>query len=179
MTPAQMDAARGLAFATRKGDVRSPARPALGFILGTTREQDIHRWANRAHLHCDDVRPGFVKCVNVPPETVGRSPSEGSIDELALGFDAQDRLANVTTLREHLDTARASRSSTEIASYLRGLLGPPERQGGGLDPTSLAAPGALGLATVSYRYSDYMAELAAMNLASGCSIREHYISAND
>ena len=180
LTPEQMDTARRLALATRKGEAPAPSRPALGFSLDATSAYDVHLWAARANVNCEDVRPGFMTCANVPPDAVGRSAAEGLIDELALGFNRRGQLVNVTTMRGHLDPRRASSVSSDIASSLRDSLGPATHAAGAMTAASLAEPGAIGMATVSYRFSDYVAEIEAMSLPScGLSVREHYVSSRD
>ncbi len=180
LTPAQMDTARHMALATRRGEAPAPSRPALGFSLDSTSIDDVRRWAERVHVSCEDVRAGFITCASVPSEAVGRPEGEGRIDELGLGFNRRGQLVNVTAMRGHLDPLHASLVATEISSSLRSSLGSATHSAGALTAASLAEPGALGMATVSFRYRDYLAEIAAMNLpSSGLSVREHYVSASD
>jgi hypothetical protein len=180
LTPAQMDTARHLALATRKGEASAPSRPALGFALDATSAGDVHRWADRSRVTCEDVHQGLITCANVPSEALGRPASEGRIDELALGFNQRGRLVNLTTMREHMEPRRASIVSSDIVSSLRESLGPAMHTAGALTASSLSTAGASGMATVSYRYSDYVAEIVAMNLpSSGLSVREHYVSSSD
>ena len=180
LTPAQMDTARHLALATRRGEAPAPSRPALGFSLDSTSIDDVRRWAERVHVSCEDVRAGFITCASVPSEAVGRPEGEGRIDELGLGFNRRGQLVNVTAMRGHLAPLRASLVSTDISSSLRSSLGRATHSAGSLTAASIAQPGALGMATVSFRYRDYLAEIAAMNLpSSGLSVREHYVSASD
>ena len=180
LTPAQMETARHWAVASRKGEDVAPARPALGFTLDVTSEKDVHRWAIGAGVHCEDIRAALVVCKNVPPQAVGRPAGDAPVDELALGFNLRGQLVNVTTMRAHLGAREASSVSNGIASGLRAALGPATHSAGSMAAASLGAPGALGMATLSYRFGDYLAEVAAMNLpSSGLSVREHYLSARD
>ena len=50
---------------------------------------------------------------------------------------------------------------------------------GSFDDAHLAVHGAQGMGTLTYRYSDYIAELTAMRFQTGLVVREHYRSAND
>lgn len=180
MTPAQMDVARQIAVAGRLGATEAPARPALVFALDSTTLADVHSWAAREHVECDDVRAGLVKCTNVPPSAVGRAGLEGTIDELALGFGARGRLVNVTTLRADLRPDAAARAAEDIVSSLAADLGAPAKTAGDFAIGHLAQPGAASLATRAYRYRDYVADVTAIHLpSSGLSLREHYMSAND
>jgi hypothetical protein len=180
MTSGEMDTARHWSLTTRRGEGPAPVRPALGFSLDTTTENDVHQWAKGANLSCEDKRDGFIVCTAVPPETIGRPAGGAAIDELAFGFNRRRQLVNVTTMRTHLRPLDASAVSSRIASGLRDALGPATRSAGSLAAASLAQPGTLGMATVSYRFRDYVAEMATMNLpSSGLSVREHYVSASD
>jgi hypothetical protein len=180
LTPAQMDTARHLALAERKGDSPAPSRPALGFALDATSASTVRRWAAASKVSCEDVRTGLITCANVPPEALSLPSGEGPIDELVLGFNQRGLLVNVTTMRAHLEPRAAATVSSVIASSLRESLGPATRASGVLNPASLAKAGALGMATLSYRYNDYVAEVAAMTLpSSGLSVREHYVSSRD
>lgn len=166
----QRDRARKLASAGSHGAPRAPARPAFGFALDVTTLGDVHAWARSEGLDCDDSGAGLVKCAHVPGP-------QGIVDELVMAFDGRDRLVNVTTFRTHLDPDTAAATARGIAASLAGALGPPTTSAGAFDGADLATPGLAGLATVSYRFSDYAADVTAMNLArSGPSIREHYMS---
>jgi len=180
LTPAQMETARHWGLATRKGGDPAPARPALGFMLDSTTLDEVHEWAKKVNIKCDDVRPGFIVCTDVPPQAVGRPAGNPQVDEIALGFNPRGQLVNVTTMRAHLRPFDAAVIASGIADNLRGLLGPATHSEGTMTAHALAQPGTLGMATVSYRYRDYVAEMVTMNLpSSGLSLREHYVSAND
>jgi hypothetical protein len=180
MTPAEMDVARHIAVTGGRGAGEAPARPALVFTLDATTLVDVHSWAARAHVACDDVRPGLVKCAHVPPGAVGRANVEGPIDELTLAFGARGRLENVTTFRTDLRPGAAARAAEDVVSSLTADLGPPAKSAGDFALDRLAQSGAASLATRAYRYRDYVAEVTAIHLpSSGLSLREHYMSAND
>lgn len=181
MTPAQMDTARSLAVSASRGTRIAPFRPALGFALDATTLPEVHAWAAREHVDCEDARAGFVTCSHVDPIAIGRPAIEGAIDELDLGFDVRGHLVNVTTLRSHMRSDDAAKAARDMALWLSAKLGPADRaNGGAFDARRLAVAGVDSLATVGYRYRDYFADVMAMNLpASGASVREHYMSANN
>jgi hypothetical protein len=132
----------------------------------------VRAWARSARVGCEDARADLVTCAHVPA-------AAGTIDELALAFDAQGRLVNVTTLRTHMGATAAAAAAHAIAVSLGRELGPPTTSGGAFDGAHLAEPGVAGLASISYRFSDYVADVTAMNLPhSGSSVREHYMSAD-
>jgi hypothetical protein len=179
MTPVEMERARHIAAAVR-GAEPAPARPALGFVLDTSTLADVRAWASRTHEDCDDPHPGLVVCKDVSPAALGLDPSLGKIDQLVLGFDTHSRLVNESTLRENLAADTAARAARGIVSSLQAKLGPAARQAGNFDAHALARPGAAGISTVEYRFSDYMADVSTTNLGStGPLLREHYMSARD
>jgi hypothetical protein len=179
MTPADMERARHIA-AEDRGSESAPARPALGFVLDSSTLADVRAWASRTHADCDDPHPGLVICTDVPPEALGLDPAEGTIDQLALGFDTQSRLVNESTLREHLAPEKAARTARGIVASLQSKLGPAERRAGDFDAAALAQPGAAGISTVAFRFSDYVADVSTTNLGTtGPLLREHYMSARD
>ncbi len=180
MTPAQMDTARALAAAGNRGARSAPVRPALGFTLDATTLAEVHTWAARERVACEDARAGFITCSHVAPQALGRPAVDGAIDELDLGFDVHGHLVNVTTLRSHMKSDDAASTARDVATWLSGELGPADRANGAFDAGRLSIAGADSLAAVGYRYKDYFADVIAMNLpASGASVREHYMSANN
>lgn len=180
MTAQEMERARHIALATERGERAAPHRPALGFALDATTLADVRAWARGERADCRDPHPGLVVCVHVPPGAVGGDAAEGAIDELVLGFDTQGRLVNETTLRAHLSPGAASRAATTIVASLEAQLGLPAKSAGGFDPAHLRGSPSSSISTVSYRYTDYVADIVTMSLPdSGSLIREHYMSAND
>ncbi len=183
MTPAVAEHARHMALgieAVEAATVPAPARPALGFALDSTTLQEAQSWAHRQHVDCEDTRPGLMTCTGVRPEALGQPPAQGPIDELALEFDPRDRLVNMTTLRTHLTPASASTVARAIVTSLAEKLGPAGRRAGDFEPPALGARPAGSISTVRYRFTDYVADVTAMNApSSGPSIREHYMSARD
>ncbi|MGH7271535.1 MAG: hypothetical protein ACREJ3_13985, partial [Polyangiaceae bacterium] len=180
MTAKEMEHARHMGLADHRGTVAAPSRPALGFALDATTLADVHAWADRAGVDCKDKHPGLVVCAGVNPGTMGLDPAEGTIDELALGFNTRGLLVNETTFRSHLSPQVAASAARDIVSSLVAKLGPAKESAGAFDAARLSSPSATSISTVSYLYRDYVAEVSAMNLPnSGPLIREHYMSAND
>ncbi|HEX4449068.1 MAG TPA: hypothetical protein VH044_20145 [Polyangiaceae bacterium] len=179
MTAVELERARHIG-AEARGTEAAPARPALGFTLDTSTLADVRAWATRTHADCDDPHPGLVVCKDVAPQSLGRDPAEGTIDQLALGFDTHARLVNESTLRQHLAADTASRTARGIVASLESQLGPADRRAGRFDAKALAQPGAAGISTVMYRFSDYIADVSTTNLGvTGPMLREHYMSARD
>jgi hypothetical protein len=173
---AELDSARHAVTRAERGVVAAPARPALGFELDKTTVADMRAWAERSHVTCDDVREGLFLCKNVAASALGSPDADGPATELHLGFDTRGHLVDVSTMRMHASATPAR----DIEARLEAQVGMPQEKSGSFDGEHLAKPGAAGLSSVSYRYSDYMAEVIAMRFqADGLVVREHYMSAND
>ena len=121
-----------------------------------------------------------MTCKDARPEDLGLPAAQGRIDELALEFDPRGRLVNMTTLRTHLTPVSASTEARAIVASLTETLGPAEQHAGDFAASTLGAAPAGSISTVRYRFTDYVADVTAMNApSSGPSIREHYMSARD
>lgn len=180
MTPAVAEHARHMALGAETATAEAPARPALGFALDATTHQEAQAWARREHVDCEDTRPGLMTCKGARPEDLGVPPAQGRLDELALEFDPKGRLVNMTTFRTHLTPASASAEAQAIVASLARTLGPADRHAGDFAAATLGARPAGSISTVRYRFTDYVADVTAMNApSSGPSIREHYMSARD
>lgn len=179
VTVQQLDAARHGVVAASRGTEPAPARPALAFKLDESTVSDVKAWALRASVPCTQDRDWLLKCSNVPAASLGRSSSEGSVDELAFGFAANGRLVNITTLRRHLSTDDGSRVMREISTALVTELGRPQALPAAVATGSVSSE-PLSAMEMSLAYSDYIAEVSAINLpSSGVAVREHYLSARD
>ena len=179
MTAAQADVARHLALAVGRESASAPARPALGFVLDATTLADARRWKSDHHLACKEPREGLLQCADVPAQALGLSPAGGAVTDLELEFGPQGRLVNATTLRSRLTAQAASTAAGGIAASLGKSLGAPTRSTGSFDADHLARPIAESIATLSYHYADYVADVTAMRLATGVAVREQYMSARD
>jgi hypothetical protein len=181
MSAAQMDHARHMGISSLGPATKdAPARPALGFDLDVTTLADVHAWAAREHLDCEDAREALVKCTAVPAAALGRPADLAAVDELVLAFNPQGHLVNLTTLRTHLAPDQGAHAAQVIVSSLDGSLGVSGDSTEDFAPTHIAQAGAAGLASRAYHYGDYVADVTAMTLpASGLALREHYMSARD
>jgi hypothetical protein len=174
---AEIEPARRAAIAGERGLDPAPARPALGFALDRTTVAETQAWAKGAHVACEDVREGLLRCKHVPAAAVGLPESDGPVSELYLGFDTRGRLVDVSTMRMHLTGTGVVR---DVEGKLVSEVGAPHQTSGSFDEAHLSLEGAQSLASLRYRYKDYFAEVIAMRFASdGLVLREHYMSAND
>jgi hypothetical protein len=176
----EIEPARNAAVATERGKVDAPARPALGFTLDKTTPEDARAWAAAAHVACNEVRGGLLRCANVPAAALGVPQVDGEVSELFLGFDSHARLVDVVTMRHQLPTRAAVDAASEIATRLATTLGAPQGQSGTFDAARLSQSGVASLGVLRYRFHDYFVDLTAMRVGGdGLVVREHYLSATD
>src|SRR5258705_2469838 len=172
-----VDRARRMGVAAERGAASAPARPAFGFRLDRTTRADVRAWARRHQVSCVEPQAWLVQCGDVAPGALGRPDGEGRIEELTFGFRPDGRLVNVSTLRRRLTPAEGNRIASDIAKVLYAELGQPTPSSigeGRLSDESLSST------RVSLRYSDYFADVTAMNLpTTGVALREQYLSATD
>jgi hypothetical protein len=178
VSPAEAEALRMQGVRELRGTKPSPARPALGFALDVSREDDVGAWIRAYGLRCDTVqRPSWmVRCAEVPAAAFSRGEGAGTIDEVSFAFAPDGRLVSVQTFWRALNADEASRLFTHIAKKLASTLGSEGERTGTATPAFLGA-GSMQTARVSYRYSDYLATVTAMNLDGRIGLREQYQSA--
>lgn len=174
-----VEQARKNSARAERGAEAALSRPALGFALDHTTLADVKAWAERARVSCDEIRSGaLLRCANVPEIAVGGGGP--AIDQLDFGFAPNSaRLVNISAWRRGLSGAAAADQMSTVLAGLRQQIGAPTRQAG--EPTaSYLAAGPMHTAVVEYRFSDYIADVSATNLAGrGLLLREHYMSARD
>lgn len=155
----------------------APARPALGFKLDATTDDEVHAWAKKNELACDDdTTKGQIICKNVPAKFLGDDEAE-PVEELTLAFSAKHVLVNLLALRHDLDSTRASKLFLERRARLAKEIGPPSHSAGETTPEFFDQD-ILRTAVVDYRYKDYEADLSATTMFDRkITVREHYFSA--
>ena len=173
VTPEQVEQAQTRALQTLRGAEAAPARPALGFSFTTTTIDDVRAWARGHRVRCEASRKdSLLKCDAVPASVLTQG-ADGTFDEVAFGFRLADhRLVNVTTLSTGLTAREASARFTATAGRLSDTLGAPPLHRLPASDWDPHAP-----VYVTYRYSNYIAELTGMELPGrGVVLREHYVS---
>jgi hypothetical protein len=173
VTPEQVEQAQTRALQTLRGAEPAHARPALGFSFTTTTIDDVRAWARDHHIVCEASRKdSLLKCDAVPVNALTPGGG-GTFDEVAFGFRLADhRLLNVTTLSTGLTAREASARFAATAERLSDALGEPPLHSLPAIDWDPHAP-----VYVTYRYSNYIAELTAMELPGrGVLLREHYVS---
>jgi len=172
-TPQEVERAQDRAFQVLRGSSPARHRPAMGFALETTTRKEIERWTRAHGLSCESSQGDtLVTCERVPAGALIPGAT-GRFDQLAFGFRLADhRLVNVSSLTIGLEPGAAAGLLTSAASRLEAALGAPANKR--LPPADWDAQGP---AYVAYRYSDYLAEVSAMNLPGrGVALREQYLS---
>lgn len=158
------------------GSESAPARPALGFTLDTTTEDDLHAWAKKNNVSCkDNDRLGHITCENVASALIGDT-SGVPVQELTIEFDPAHRAVNILALRHGLSSMDAVRVFEARLAALEKELGPApgKHTPTGPDYFNLEL---LQSATANYNFKDYQSELAGVTMMDRTvTLREHYFS---
>jgi len=167
----QTESVRRAAVARDRGAEVAPARPALGFELDRTTVLDVRRWAEANRIECTEYRGAtFVSCTNVSPSALRLPASHGDASEVAFAFTPEGPLVSVTALYSHQNPVNAMAIATRAKAQMENNLGPAPQSAG-----SFEVPG--GVATLSYRYRDYAADMTSARVpGSGFVVREAYTS---
>jgi hypothetical protein len=172
-----MDAIRKYAVAQSPPvDGTAPARPALGFKLDQTTEDDVRAWAKTNKVTCEEnsTRGSFV-CRNVPGSALG-DPDVLPVEELTMAFSPAGKLVNLLAMRESLSSIKASQVFVARAARLEKEIGAPSHAGGKSDPAFFDED-VLRTAVVDYKYRDYEAMVSATTMFDRTvAVREHYLS---
>jgi hypothetical protein len=172
-----MDAIRKYAIAqSPPADGTAPARPALGFKLDQTTEDEVRTWAKANKVACEEnsTRGSFV-CKNVPGSALG-DPDVLPVEELTMAFSPAGKLVNLLAMREALTSTKASQVFVERTGRLAKEIGAPSHAGGKSDPAFFDED-ILRTAIVDYKYRDYEATVSATTMLDRTvAVREHYLS---
>jgi hypothetical protein len=176
VSPAQVEAVRLRAVASLRGDLPSPARPALGQTLDVSRAAEVMAWSRTHGLGCvERARPVHtIKCTGAA-DPAARAPRAPPADQIVFAFAPDGRLVSVDRLRSTLTPVEATRLFGEAADQLLVALGPGQVIGDA-SPDYLAG-GAMHAARLTYRFSDYLATVTTMNVGGRIVLHEQYESA--
>ncbi len=167
MSLADVEAQRMRQVASNRGSAPAPAKPALGFSLGTSVRADVQRWASDHHVTCTTPRgPVQIVCTKVAPEALPASFAGLPIAEVFFQFDPADRLVAVGTARSTMDAALAVRISEAVDRELAGQLGTTGKVLGERDAAFLQGATLRHIRT-EYRFVDYYASTSVMNMGGG------------
>ena len=178
VSAAEVESARSPALRALRGRAPAPRRPALGFVLGVTRQEEAEKWASGRGVSCrlSTRGLGYLGCTNVPPDALGLSPDEGAVADLVLAFDGRGRLIGVDALRRGLPADRAAGAGAAIERRLRPDIGVPSEAAGEWSSAYLGA-GPMRTRQVRYRFLDYAAVVTATFVPeAGVILREQYLS---
>lgn len=165
--PVALEPRRTAALVARRGEAEAQARPALGFALGSTRAE-VDAWRSSAGVTCrEELRGALLQCEGVSPASLpggaGASLGTTPLDQLTLRFTPQGSLAGVA-LQQHAPSARAAAESVgAIEQGLRDAVGEPTETKGARTEDHLGRP--LATYESARRFSDYVADVSAVNLA--------------
>lgn len=168
---AQTESVRRAAVAHDRGVDTAPFRPALGFQLDRSTVADVRAWASSHRIDCAEYREAtYVSCAHVPAGALSLPSSNGELSEVSFAFTREGPLVSVTALYSHQSDVNASAIARRAKAEMEQQLGPAPKTAGSFD-----LPG--GVATLSYRYRDYAADMTTARVpGSGFVVREAFTS---
>ncbi len=168
---AELEKAQADAMQAEKGTTPSKARFALGFELRKTKLADVEAWAKSRGVSCTEKRDGFLICSEVPAAALPTTFVSSKAMEVTFLFRLSDKtLTNVSAWHNDLRPDAAGR---EVSATFRGVTnveGAATELNG--SPETFDHEGAM--ATATYKYSDYAAELTALQLGGRVTLRQSY-----
>jgi hypothetical protein len=171
----QAEAARAFAAKQTAGTGIAPARPALGFTLEKTTADDVRAWAARVGASCAEEREGaLLKCTRVPADAVSPAIAGPALSEIVLMFEpAHMTLVNLTAYLTDVGEDVAAARAAAVGASLQKSLGPGQSVG----EFTADALVRQRVATLSYRFEDYQADVSATQLETHrVMVREHYMA---
>ena len=173
--PRDREAARRAFSASHHGDAVARARPALGFSLDQTTEDQVLQWARAEEVKCTKPRMGYdLECADVPAGRLPTGDRGATIGTLWLSFGANGQLRSVVGVRRESSPEPISAAFGAIKSRVSSEAGPPSLEEDG--SVELLASGALRQASAEYRFRNYYAIARATNMGDGYVLIEEYHS---
>jgi hypothetical protein len=168
---------RDNAIASSRGTALAPSRPAFGLQLDSSTDTQVSEWAARTHSQCDSISRGYhyLRCRGVLAASLGLTGP--AISEIWFSFGPSRTLLAINLYRRGMDEAQARESWQTAVDNLQQHLGNPMTASG---DQSLAqvVQGPVAVASVEYKYSNYIAIVTASHLPyGGLAVREQYMSA--
>lgn len=152
-------------------------RPALGFVLDTTTEDEAKAWAAKNKVTCEtNDQLGQIICDNVPASAVGQTATLPAIEQLTLAFNRDKKVVNILALRHGLSSQDAYAVYMSRVNALQKDLGAPvtQRAPTGSDYFDKEI---LISSSAEYRFKNYESEVSATTMVDKTvTVREHYLS---
>jgi hypothetical protein len=181
VSAAELESLRRPALRALRGGAPALRQPALGFVLGATRQAQAEAWASLHGVSCRLSTRGlrYLSCTDVQAGALRLSADEGSVADLVLAFDDAGHLVGVDSLRRGLAADEAARLGAAIEARLRPEIGIPSEAFGEWSSAHLAA-GPIRTTQVRYRFLDYAAFVTATFVPEkGVILREQYLRLSD
>ena len=172
--PATLEQRREETMRTIAGTDPARARPALGFLLGSSTRDDVSAWAAAHAVPCEDaLLDTALHCREVTAAGATAEAAQGlPIADAFFRFDPGGKLVAVDVMHQGTNGVVAAAFVDVASQRLSREVGAPSRVA--LEPA--AALGALyAQSTVEYRFRDYAADVSATNFGEvGVVVREQY-----
>jgi hypothetical protein len=175
-TPAQKEAER-LAFSrTHQGPGVVAARPALGFILDVTTQDDVKAWASTHGVSCVSPKAGpDLECSSIPDELLPEAERGAGLSSLWLNFGARRTLTSVVAVRNASNAEVISHAFSALKADVTREAGPPTSSAGEGTASELSS-GLLVESSVEYRFQNYYALAHVANMGRAFVLTEEYRS---
>ena len=166
LTPAQRDANHRRAVQVLRGSEAAVSHPGIAIRLGATRDE-LASWASTNGAKCEDQRSGLeVRCTNVPAMSTSAGENDRvRVDALTFGFDVEGHLVSTLAMQSTSSPDAAAQAVRSRANELTQQAGPVTSHIGETTPEYLAS-GTLRQARAEFKFSDYHASVAAMNMGN-------------
>jgi hypothetical protein len=168
-TPATLEQRRLETMRAIAGNDPARARPALGFVLGSSTRNDVTAWASAHAVDCADaLLDTALHC-----KEVNAAGGDGlPIADAYFRFDPGGRVIAVDVMHQGTNGAVAAAFVDGASQRLSREVGAPSR-------VALEPPAALATlyaqSSVEYRFRDYAADVSATNFGEiGVVVREQY-----
>lgn len=172
-TPEKLEEGRVANLKPLAGEGRAAARPALTFVLGKTKRDDIASWADGRKLSCkDDLNGTALRCNDVDSRSV--DDGDVPIEDLFFRFDPGGTLVALDAMHRGANGDEAVQLLDAASARLARALGAPTKTSG--ERTGAYLTGApFAQTAIEYRFADYAADVSATNFGDrGVVVREQY-----
>lgn len=178
-SPEQKEAGRKHFAALHPGAGAVASKPALGFVLDQTRQEDVLAWAKAHQVACKVTKTTIdLECTDVPAELLPDGLRAVGAQAVWLSFGSGDKLISVTTVRRSKEPEAISTAFQQFNQTLAKTTGgtPVENGTGTVDELKR---GLLSQSSAEFKFHNYYALARATNMGDGFVLTEEYRSLPD
>lgn len=174
-SPDALEAFRTKSLASlRTGGGKAPARPALGFVLGTTKRAEVVAWGAAKKLACSEELGGAsLRCEGATARFEDET-TPSRMRDVYFRFAPAGVLVAVDVVHEGTGPDAALGVAGRLAAATERALGVQMRTVGEANASSLSA-GRASRAAYELRFDDYAVDVSVTNLAGPDTTPDHEI----